>query len=617
MRDLKSVFDPADRIDMDSLIEDARAYENRKKIKEWNAAERPEEQYGLLHLFLSHFITDEMHEVFPEIAESFLENEPYLRSPEMSGLFEDLYYPVRMESRMEDPFVFPILEMMVLCAQNGSGYSRELLLGLYKSYYRQEYNVLKRYQKLSLFDIDTFHQMEAEKCGVSKEEYDPNDEYGFEDAQIARLALMSDLLGIELDRNWNSTLAIMNETTLDKLVFWKMIKCVDQEEILQEKKIRDFAASSEKLAASLPYVDWYFIDEEVGDEEGPNQLIALCKHVIERAMDEEDVNSDLFFEDDTFDLFYSAVNALSDTCTWIDPEKDSDKMILLAVVRYLADVIAGLEKQREEELRMTLHLHYTEPVTDEIMQEAGVSSDSLRRFRDAQAGEATDPQIEKILRKAKEAAKKTSVKRTSENRDRTKGTIREKSGSDGKDPMSAGPYEEQLAEKNRQIAELKGKLRQQHTLLEESRKREISLKTHMDEWKRDQTELIRLRDFVHNLEEENADENAADDTRSYEDMISVLKTRKIMIVGGHENWIKKIRRIFPDWIYIGARSGLGIKGAVQSCDKIYFYTDICGHSLYYRFLGMAAEYKKPYAYLHGTNMDHVVRTIYGDLVERK
>ena len=54
-------------------------------------------------------------------------------------------------------------------------------------------------------------------------------------------------------------------------------------------------------------------------------------------------------------------------------------------------------------------------------------------------------------------------------------------------------------------------------------------------------------------------------------------------------------------------------GSVKSCDKIYFYTDICGHSLYYRFLALANEYYKPYAFLHGTNLDKVIRYIYGDL----
>ena len=126
-------------------------------------------------------------------------------------------------------------------------------------------------------------------------------------------------------------------------------------------------------------------------------------------------------------------------------------------------------------------------------------------------------------------------------------------------------------------------------LQEESKRREISLRAHMDEWKRNQAEFIALRNFAHNLETE----DAYDETPTDEDMKTFLAGRKIMVIGGHENWIKKMRRLFTDWEYITGSTGLGITGAVKSCDKIYFYTDICGHSLYYKFLALAAEYQKP------------------------
>ena len=79
-----------------------------------------------------------------------------------------MHRPVRAERSLEDPWFYLILQMMTLCARGGSTYSRELLLGLYKTYYKQEYNVLKRYKTLSMFDLGDFIEIEAQRRGFPK-----------------------------------------------------------------------------------------------------------------------------------------------------------------------------------------------------------------------------------------------------------------------------------------------------------------------------------------------------------------------------------------------------------------------------------------------------------------
>ena len=659
---------------MDILAEDARLYEKYRQLREWESAGLPEEQYGLMGHFLRGFLTEEMREIFPEIAAAFLENEPYLRDPARQDMLNSLYEPVRTETHLEDPFVFLVLQLMVVCAQSGSAYSRELLLGLYKTYYRREYNVLKRYRSISFDDLFDFMEMEAVRRGIPAEEFDPEMENDFSDAVMARLVILCGLMGISLDQSWNSPIAFANKHEIEYRTFWKMLDCIQYEEPLQEKMMQKYEAASARLSELLPYVNWFFLNEDVSDIEDPNQLIALCKHLIERAMDERMINSDLFIEDFRFDLRKSAVSAIIDMPEQVNIEEEADKVVLLAVIRYLAEVTAALEEEREKELRLVLHFRYQELVTDEMLLKSGVSDETIERFREQRAAEdSCDPRIEKLLSKADAAREKSASGRTSSvqpktnagklpqtnsgkaavfgtnladrrlsaekakqnsrpgtkvsaqnsrlsaeeaaqnSRPSTKESAQNRRLSAEEAAQNCRLSEEESEQNSRRILELKGKLRRQHALLEESRKREIALQAHMDEWKRDQTELIRLREFVHSLESD----SFADDETSADDRIAFLAEKKIMIVGGHENWIKKIRRIFPGWVYIGARSGLGLKGAVQSCDKLYFYTDICGHSLYYKFLAAAAEYKKPYAFLHGTNLDRTVRSIYEDFKEQR
>lgn len=123
-------------------------------------------------------------------------------------------------------------------------------------------------------------------------------------------------------------------------------------------------------------------------------------------------------------------------------------------------------------------------------------------------------------------------------------------------------------------------------------------------------ELSALRSHVHNLTEE----VTADSGSSIEEMKTWLKEKHIIIIGGHANWVSKIKNVFPGWTYINPEvSGATNTSIVANADFLYFFTDIISHTTYYRFLSTIRKQKISFGYLHGVNIDGNVRQIYREL----
>ena len=70
-----------------------------------------------------------------------------------------------------------------------------------------------------------------------------------------------------------------------------------------------------------------------------------------------------------------------------------------------------------------------------------------------------------------------------------------------------------------------------------------------------------------------------------EEMIAFLADKKICLIGGHPNWLNKIRELFPNWKYYGA-AGFQTKdvSSIIGYDCIYLFTDHLDHKTYYRVM---------------------------------
>lgn len=100
-----------------------------------------------------------------------------------------------------------------------------------------------------------------------------------------------------------------------------------------------------------------------------------------------------------------------------------------------------------------------------------------------------------------------------------------------------------------------------------------------------------------------------------DEMRDAIADKKIVIIGGNVNWVKKISQIFPDWRFVSANVSSALSSSmVVNSDKVYFFTDTLGHSNYYKYMQVIRECEIPFGFLHGVNIEGNIGYIYNDLL---
>ena len=123
----------------------------------------------------------------------------------------------------------------------------------------------------------------------------------------------------------------------------------------------------------------------------------------------------------------------------------------------------------------------------------------------------------------------------------------------------------------------------------------------------DRKELIALRDYVYNLTEDDME----DETKPLQEIVDVLKEQRIIIIGGHPNWVNKMKSYFPDWEYISpSPTGTITASVVDKADKVYFFTDTISHAAYYKYINAVRERNVNFGYIHGVNVEKCIRGIW-------
>lgn len=93
------------------------------------------------------------------------------------------------------------------------------------------------------------------------------------------------------------------------------------------------------------------------------------------------------------------------------------------------------------------------------------------------------------------------------------------------------------------------------------------------------------------------------------EMRGVIADMNIVIVGGHDNWLVKIRDIFPKWKLVGAAAKPN-RGIVANADLIVFFTDHSSHLTYNGYCDIARNLRIPFGYIHGVNTNNNIKDIY-------
>ena len=187
-------------------------------------------------------------------------------------------------------------------------------------------------------------------------------------------------------------------------------------------------------------------------------------------------------------------------------------------------------------------------------------------------------------------------------------------------PVNVAPVSKPDTNENdylQEISKLRSKLMEKEQECKYYRQQYDQAKTSLSEMEEmlkknenDRAELISLRNYVYSLSEEVPvlkEETIADMKKS-------IAERKIAIIGGHVNWINKLRKNFPKWRYLDAdikRSNHS--ETFEDVEKVYFYTNHLSHGTFGKFIAMVREKEIPFGYLHTINMDTLIRQIYEDI----
>ena len=147
-------------------------------------------------------------------------------------------------------------------------------------------------------------------------------------------------------------------------------------------------------------------------------------------------------------------------------------------------------------------------------------------------------------------------------------------------------------------------------LYRETKKRLEQAEADKDKYSSEHSELVALREHLYNITED----DIVIQESSRQDIINAIKDKKVIIIGGHTNWIQKMKDMFPDWTYINFKSTTTIDDNIlNNADHVYFFTDFIKHNVYYRFINIVRDKKIPFGYISSINIDKCLKQMSDDM----
>ena len=448
-----------------------------------------------------------------------------------------------------------IIYTMLIAARQGNDPAREILCRLYKVYYKREYNQIKRFDTLSYDEILSFVN-EKEAFGET----------------AARIMTIGPLMGIDLQSDCNMINAKL-ETE----------KGSENNGLAHEKESKNITIDQELLQSAC---------EE-------------AKGVIERQHkkgDSFDSGSVARFRN----LIYGYLHVLdeSDPCRReeIEPSESSIAVTIALLRRRFRNKLFTDEEilLYHEIYRQTKE--YSGQIQDLNMMSEIILGNPAKYQKEAKECRY-QPEKQKVVT--------PSVRCREEN----------VTNSGATEVIIKSEAEKREKELEKEVDDLKTLLKQKQQKLEEAQKQYLKEKEEarknrkaLEQWETDKCELFRLREYVYSLTEEDVEITSV----SLEEMKEDLKRRKIIIVGGHDNWVGYLKEIFPYWTYIkpSISNTLPEIHAINA-EYLFFFTDTISHGSFDKYMNIVKKHNLQYSYLHGTNIDRTISNVYKEVTGKK
>ena len=444
------------------------------------------------------------------------------------------------------------LGLMMNAVNSGSEYTKALFLYLHKIYYKKEYRTLKRFSKMSL----------SELLALAKPEGRRHLYY----ANLSRILCIAPMYDIKFDVECNVVYGILNEFinkfglsvgySFDEAVDDSFKDCRKEiDERFDQKKLYFLDAKMSKFLGNV--FQWLGYSPEYAD---------WC--------DENDRGVE--------DRLAIALSILKKTFPKSNREYSAEELTLYGMILHCASAMTCNSSWLAETLRT---LAYGESGTfyyDEFPPMFHPEDVQVKTSR---------PENNKTERQVKDFA--------------------EHAGAD-ECRHDESVLIEEVDKLRRKVHQLESDNSTLRAGLAEKRRLEEEAKDIRKQLEASKRELAVLRNYVYKLTE--SDNPITDKT--IESMKETIAGYRIVIVGGHSNWLSKMKKEFPDWIFINPEaSGSTDVSIVDKADYVYFFTDTISHSKYHQFMNVIRERKINFGYIHGVNIEKNIRDIYVDFEE--
>ena len=511
--------------------------------------------YGCECFFLDDFMTIDMEADFSRIARDFLAHE-YQRLGELSAhaFLED--HP--SDSDLETGVCRKILNLMYDAVRKGSEYAAAMFRNLYKTYYKKEYDQLKRFRTLSALEVLSLSEDEEKNTSIYI---------------MARILCMSSFLGIEKEKDCVYLYVILDSR------FREMEAEQDEERDQYYFSVPD----SVREEADRQVEQWMGEPREDTLRDRKMRTWRKAEEFVEQCLNQQGYGGDYAF-----------------CCN--------------KEYRGIRDVMSRT-------LSLLKMKHPGENFSFEEIQLYAVLFETVRALTDA--SDSADSALNMLLQQEEWDGEEQECWYDPEKNVQQQTRPRQKQ-KDSPGVLSAVPAASreltepellaEVEELRKKLHEKEQELRHMKNLYAEAKSSQAERTALQERYEADRQELIALREHVYQSSETEKEPEPADQ----EKMEQVLSEKKIVIVGGHDNWTYKLKNKFKNWEFFSPKVSGTMDGSILShADYIYFFTDFISHSTYQKMLRVVRNQNLPFGYIHTINIPANIRQIYLDVAGEK
>ncbi len=512
---------------------------------------------GADYFFVQGFITEDMHWEFPFITQDFFS---HCFSKISSLDLLTLYGSDSINECLPDRFSEQrVMTMLYNGAKAGDPYCVELVRYLYKIYHKQEYKQLKRFRTISADEIASLGE----------------DETGDPDCEaIGRILGMCGFMGITKDESCS--------------ILYIMLEHVREEYLEAENRQPEDPLDDTLFQECMEQAEKFVEEDKRKRPKNTDRVYRKYKRFAEAVLKNWDYPEEYVYM--TLESYYGTKIEYARTLKQLRllyPEKEftfeevQTYAQMYTLLTFGRDMSEHYQMAVEELLGYGTELYYRD-IKDGMLYK--------RDFVSGDAGKAGK----------KEAAPSVQKKPASSVSDTVPDADKEEQ------------YKKEIEILRKKVHMQEGEISHLRTAYRTAVRSREELEGLAAKHERERDELIALRNYVYQLEQQEAEEAKI----SSEEMKAAIQNRKIAVIGGHANWLKKLSREFPKWKIIATESYNTVEGnALKGMDMVFFFTDHISHSTYNRYINAVRDHKVPFSFLHGINMEHIIRTVYETLQE--